>query len=77
MAVNHEILVRAEALGRSGFKAQDLMNQSKHWSEEELEGGLKLLYEADGWLKSGSRPKPVLEEVIISLCGRGGISEIS
>jgi DNA polymerase-3 subunit delta len=59
----------AEKLGRNRFKARDLMNQARSWSKEELEKGLKVLYEADGRLKSGLRPKPILEEVIISLCG--------
>jgi DNA polymerase-3 subunit delta len=59
----------AEKLGRNRFKARDFMNQAGYWSKEELEKGLKVLYEADGWLKTGSRPKPVLEKVIISLCG--------
>jgi DNA polymerase-3 subunit delta len=59
----------AEKLGRNRFKTRDFMNQARHWSKEELEKGLRVLYEADGWLKSGSRPKPVLEKVIISLCG--------
>jgi DNA polymerase-3 subunit delta len=59
----------AEGLGRNRFKTRDFMNQARYWSKEELERGLKLLYEADGWLKSGSRPKPILEKVIISLCG--------
>jgi DNA polymerase-3 subunit delta len=58
----------AEKLSRNRFKAGDLMNQAERWSLEELERGLHLLYEADGWLKSGSRPKPVLERVVISLC---------
>ena len=58
----------AEKLSRNRFKAKDLMSQAKQWSVEELERGLHLLYEADGWLKSGSRPKPVLESVLISLC---------
>ena len=58
----------AEKLSRNRFKAKDLMSQAKQWSVEELERGLHLLYEADGWLKSGSRPKPVLERVLISLC---------
>ena len=58
----------AEKLSRNRFKAGDLMNQAEHWSLEGLERGLHLLYEADGWLKSGSRPKPVLERVVISLC---------
>jgi DNA polymerase-3 subunit delta len=58
----------AEKLSRNRFKAGDLMNQAKHWSVEELERGLHLLYEADGWLKSGSRARPVLESVLVSLC---------
>ncbi len=58
----------SEKLSRNRFKARDLMNQSKHWSLEELEKALHLLYEADGWIKSGSRPRPVLEGVLISLC---------
>lgn len=57
----------AEKLSRNRFKAGDLMNQAGQWSLEELESGLHLLYEADGWLKSGSRPKPVLERLLISL----------
>jgi DNA polymerase-3 subunit delta len=59
----------AEGLGRNRFKTRDFMNQAGYWSKKELERGLKVLYEADGRLKSGSRPKPVLEKVIISLCG--------
>jgi DNA polymerase-3 subunit delta len=58
----------AEKLGPAHFLAKDLIKQSKQWSVEELEKGLELLYKADGWLKSGSRPKPVLENTIISLC---------
>ncbi|MGD2125858.1 MAG: DNA polymerase III subunit delta [Desulfobacteraceae bacterium] len=58
----------AKKLGPVQFLARDLVKQSKCWSVEELERGLDLLYRADGWLKSGSRPKPVLENLIISLC---------
>jgi DNA polymerase-3 subunit delta len=58
----------AKKLGPAQFLAKDLTRQSKEWSQEELEKGLDLLYKADGWLKSGSRPKPVLENVIIALC---------
>ncbi len=58
----------AEKLSRNRFKAKDLMIQAKQWSMDELERGLHLLYEADGWLKSGSRPRQVLERVLISLC---------
>jgi DNA polymerase-3 subunit delta len=59
----------AKKLGPVQFLAKDLSRQSKQWSQEELEKGLDLLYRADGWLKSGSRPRPVLENLIISLCG--------
>jgi len=58
----------AKKLGPVQFLAKDLSRQSKQWSVEELEEGLDLLYKADGWLKSGSRPKPVLEHLILSLC---------
>jgi DNA polymerase-3 subunit delta len=58
----------AKKLGPVQFLAKDLSQQSKQWSKEDLEKGLDLLYKADGWLKSGSRPKPVLENLIISLC---------
>ncbi len=51
------------------FSAGRFAVQSKKWSETELENGLKLLYGADGLLKSGSRPRPVLENLIMSLCG--------
>ena len=59
----------AGKLGPARFSAGDFVKQSKHWSEKELERGLSLLYEAEGHLKSGSRPKPVLENLILSLCG--------
>jgi DNA polymerase-3 subunit delta len=51
------------------FSAGRFSVQSKKWSEAELEKGLKLLYGADGLLKSGSRPRPVLENLIVTLCG--------
>ena len=51
------------------FSAGRFVMQAKKWSETELENGLKLLYGADGLLKSGSRPRPVLENLIVSLCG--------
>jgi len=59
----------AGKLGAARFSASDFVKQSKHWSEEELERGLSLLYQAEGHLKSGSRAKPVLENLILSLCG--------
>jgi DNA polymerase-3 subunit delta len=58
----------AKKLGPVQFLAKDLSRQSKQWSQEELAEGLDLLYKADGRLKSGSRPKPVLENLILSLC---------
>ena len=51
------------------FSASKFTVQSKKWSENELEDGLRRLYGADGLLKSGSRPHPVLEDLIVSLCG--------
>ncbi|MFH1125178.1 MAG: DNA polymerase III subunit delta [Pseudomonadota bacterium] len=58
----------AKKLGSAHFLNRELIQHSKQWSMKELENGLDLLYKADGWLKSGSRPKPVLENLIISLC---------
>ena len=51
------------------FSAGKFSMQARKWSEKELEDGLKQLYGADGLLKSGSRPRPVLENLIVSLCG--------
>jgi DNA polymerase-3 subunit delta len=58
----------AKKLGLVPFSAGNFMKQSKHWSEDELEKSFALLYEADHLLKSGSRPKPVMENLIMSLC---------
>jgi DNA polymerase-3 subunit delta len=58
----------ARTLGLPGFSARDFVAHSQVWSVKELEKGLELLYQADGLLKSGSRPKPVLENVLFSLC---------
>ncbi|MBW2027658.1 MAG: DNA polymerase III subunit delta [Deltaproteobacteria bacterium] len=59
----------AKKLGLMPFSAGKFARQSKLWSGEELERGIRLLHQADGLIKSGSRPKPVLESLIISLCG--------
>ncbi|MBW1769346.1 MAG: DNA polymerase III subunit delta [Deltaproteobacteria bacterium] len=59
----------AKKLGSARFSAGDFVKQSKHWSVEELERGLNLLYRAEGLLKSDSRPIPVMENLILSLCG--------
>ena len=59
----------AKKLGSAHFMANILMKQSERWSIKELERGLHLLYQVDGLLKSSSRPRPVMENLIISLCG--------
>ncbi|MFC1891465.1 DNA polymerase III subunit delta [Thermodesulfobacteriota bacterium] len=59
----------AKKLGLAPFSAGLFIKQSKHWSEDELERSFSLLYKADHLLKSGSRPKPVMENLIMSLCG--------
>jgi DNA polymerase-3 subunit delta len=58
----------ARTLGLPGFSAREFVAHSKVWSVKELEKGLGQLYQADGLVKSGSRPKPVLENVVFSLC---------
>jgi DNA polymerase III subunit delta len=58
-------------LGVPRFSGTALMRHGKRWRAAELERAFDLLYEADGRIKSGSRPKPVLETLILGLCGRG------
>ncbi|MBW1668715.1 MAG: DNA polymerase III subunit delta [Deltaproteobacteria bacterium] len=58
----------AGKLGHVGFLAGKLTRQSRRWTAGEFEKALALLYEADRYLKSGSRPRPVLENLIITLC---------
>ena len=57
----------SKKLGLPAFAARSFIDQSRHWSEDELAQGLSLLYKADGLLKSSSRPKPVLENLIIGI----------
>jgi DNA polymerase-3 subunit delta len=59
----------AAKLGMAPFSAGKLMKQSKKWSADELEKGISLLFATDRLLKSGSRPIPVMENLVISLCG--------
>ena len=59
----------ANKLGPARFSADNFVKQSKNWSVEELEKGLRLLYQVEGLLKSSSRPRPVLENLIMALCG--------
>jgi DNA polymerase III subunit delta len=54
-------------LGTPRFSAMELLKNAKRWKADELERGFELLYEADGRIKSGLRPKPVLENLILSL----------
>ncbi|MFC1868135.1 DNA polymerase III subunit delta [Thermodesulfobacteriota bacterium] len=61
----------AAKLGLVPFSAGNFIKQSKYWSVNELENGISLLYQADRLLKSSSRPKPVLENLILCLCGSG------
>ncbi|MFH1488029.1 MAG: DNA polymerase III subunit delta [Pseudomonadota bacterium] len=63
----------SKKLGLPPFSAKAFIGQAAHWSGPELERGLSLLYEADGRLKSGSRPEPILENLFISLCDRKGL----
>ncbi|MBW2063832.1 MAG: DNA polymerase III subunit delta [Deltaproteobacteria bacterium] len=58
----------AKKLGLMTFSAGMFARQCRLWSPEELEQALRLLHEADGLIKSGSRPKPVLENLIVTLC---------
>ncbi|MBW1996850.1 MAG: hypothetical protein JRJ29_02670 [Deltaproteobacteria bacterium] len=58
----------AKKLGLMTFSAGMFARQCRLWSQEDLEQGLRLLQEADGLIKSGSRPKPVLENLIVALC---------
>ena len=58
----------AKRLGLPDFSARDFVKQSQYWSINELESGLRLLYQTDGLLKSGSPAKPVLEDLVFCLC---------
>ena len=51
------------------FVAKRLEQQSKGWHVDELERAFDLLYQADGFLKTGSEGPLVLENVVLSLCG--------
>ncbi|MBW2352152.1 MAG: DNA polymerase III subunit delta [Deltaproteobacteria bacterium] len=56
----------AGKLGVPPFLAKKIVQQSQHWSLESLENALDLLYRADGRLKSGARPRLVLENLVLS-----------
>jgi DNA polymerase-3 subunit delta len=55
-------------VGTTHYGASEWIKQAKGWTAEEIEEALALLYQADGRIKSGCRPKPVLENLILSLC---------
>jgi len=59
----------AQRLGLPFFSAGYFVTQAGLWSEDDLRGGIGLLYQADRHLKSGTRSRPILENLIISLTG--------
>lgn len=64
-----EIVDVMKKLALPRFSAAELVQQAKAWKGHELERAFALLYEADGRIKFGFRAKPVLENLILSLCG--------
>ena len=54
--------------GLSGFPARKLVEQAPRWSEKELQMALERLRWSDDRLKSGSSPRVILENLILSLC---------
>ncbi|MFP4037663.1 MAG: DNA polymerase III subunit delta [Desulfobacteraceae bacterium] len=59
-------------LSIKNFAAKKLVKQARNFTEPELEKALFLLYEADGRVKSGSRPALELEALILNLCWGSG-----
>jgi DNA polymerase-3 subunit delta len=59
----------ASLLGIPPFLARKCLDQSKHWSIDELEKGITTLFNTDRLLKTGARPRPLLENLFINLCG--------
>ena len=57
----------ARRLGVQPFLVEKILEQSKRWTEKDLEKALYLLYQADGRLKSGARPRLILENLVLSL----------
>ena len=50
------------------FLASRLLQQSKCWNVDDFPHAVHLLYQADGFLKSGTPSQLVLENVVVSLC---------
>ncbi len=67
----------AKKLGAARFSAPDFIRYSKGWSVAELAQGIRLLYRAEGCLKSGSHPKLIVENLILALCHPGGLSTLT
>jgi DNA polymerase-3 subunit delta len=58
----------AQKLGLQGFVAQRVCERSKRWDHGGLRRALRLLYEADGLMKTGSDPNLVLEYLVMGFC---------
>ncbi|MGD8229152.1 MAG: DNA polymerase III subunit delta [Desulfobacteraceae bacterium] len=58
----------AKKLGLPDFSVREFARHAQGWSIEELEKAVDLLYKTDGLLKSGSRAKPALENLLFALC---------
>jgi DNA polymerase-3 subunit delta len=63
----------AERLGPAGYWAEEFITSARQWSVKELERALDLLYRSDGFLKTGSPAKLVMENLVIDLCTRRGL----
>ncbi len=61
----------SSATGLTTYYAGRLLKVSSRWNESEILRAVRLLYEADELLKSGHRPRPVLESLILNLSGGG------
>ena len=64
----------AQKLGLPFFSAGHFVTQARLWSDTDLRGGINLLYQADRQLKSGTRPRPILENLVISLTRSSDLS---
>jgi DNA polymerase-3 subunit delta len=65
----------ARTLSLAPFLGRKLVEQSERWSLGSLEKAFHLLYQADGFIKSGSRGPLVLENLVLSLCSSGSSRE--
>lgn len=55
--------------GLPGFLAKKLVEQASRWTEKDLQAALERLQRSDDLIKSGSSAGPVLESLLLSLCG--------